>query len=80
MEWPAPLPNGVELLEYQLEEQVMRIVVLGIDLGKNVCSVVGFDENGAASSVGAQANHALTFKPDHPVGADHLRQHTSSVY
>ena len=47
MEWPAPLPSGVELLEYQLEEQVMRIAVLGIDLGKNVCGLVGFDENGA---------------------------------
>jgi len=28
------------------EERIMRIAVLGIDLGKNVCSVVGLDEGG----------------------------------
>ena len=25
----------------------MKVSVLGIDLGKNVCSIVGFDETGA---------------------------------
>jgi transposase len=30
-----------------LEERIMGIAVLGIDLGKNVCSVVGLDEAGA---------------------------------
>ncbi len=47
MGWPAPLPSDVKLVEYQPEERVMRIAVLGIDLGKNVCSLVGLDENGA---------------------------------
>ena len=30
-----------------MEETVMKIAVLGIDLGKNVCSLVGLDQNGA---------------------------------
>lgn len=47
MEWPAPLPSDVELQEAQREEVVMKISVLGIDLGKNVCSLVGLDDNGA---------------------------------
>jgi hypothetical protein len=28
------------------EERIMRIAVIGIDLGKNVCSVIGLDERG----------------------------------
>ena len=30
----------------------MKIAVLGIDLGKNVCSVVGLDSSGAVVCVG----------------------------
>src|SRR6476469_3368570 len=43
-----PLPPGeVVLPETQTEERMMKIAVLGIDLGKNVCSVVGLDSSGA---------------------------------
>jgi transposase len=35
------------LPEIQTEERIMKIAVLGIDLGKNVCSVVGLDASGA---------------------------------
>ena len=31
----------------------MRIVVLGIDLGKNLCSLAGLDETGAVVCDGA---------------------------
>lgn len=30
-----------------MEERIMKIAVLGIDLGKNVCSIAGLDESGA---------------------------------
>jgi transposase len=47
MEWPAP-PSGVVGLPVVQEEDVgMDIAVLGVDLGKNVCSVVGLDASGA---------------------------------
>src|SRR4029078_6911634 len=47
MEWPAPPPREIVLPEAQTEERKMKIAVLGIDLGKNVCSVVGLDPSGA---------------------------------
>jgi transposase len=47
MEWPAPPPGEIVLPETQTEERMMKIAVLGIDLGKNVCSVVGLDPSGA---------------------------------
>ena len=46
MEWPAP-PSGVVGSPANQEEEEMDISVLGIDLGKNVCSVVGLDASGA---------------------------------
>ena len=46
MEWPAP-PFGVVGSPANQEEEGMDISVLGIDLGKNVCSVVGLDASGA---------------------------------
>jgi len=46
MEWPAP-PSGVVGSPANQEEEVMDISVLGVDLGKNVCSVVGLDASGA---------------------------------
>ena len=46
MEWPAP-PSGVVGSPAIQEEEGMDISVLGIDLGKNVCSVVGLDASGA---------------------------------
>jgi hypothetical protein len=46
MEWPAP-PSGVLGSPANQEEEGMDISVLGIDLGKNVCSVVGLDASGA---------------------------------
>src|SRR5580692_304532 len=43
-----PLPPGeIVSSEIQTEERSMKIAVLGIDLGKNVCSVVGLDASGA---------------------------------
>ena len=52
MEWPAP-PSGVVGSPANQEEEGMNISVLGIDLGKNVCSVVGLDASGAAVMHGA---------------------------
>jgi transposase len=46
MEWPAP-PSGVIGSPANQEEEGMDISVLGVDLGKNVCSVVGLDASGA---------------------------------
>src|SRR4029077_10172975 len=46
MEWPAPL-SGVVGSPANQEEEGMNIAVLGIDLGKNVCSAGGLDESGA---------------------------------
>ena len=46
MEWPAP-PSGVVGSPADQEEEGMDISVLGVDLGKNVCSVVGLDASGA---------------------------------
>ena len=45
MEWPAP-PSGVVGSPANQEEEEMD-AVLGVDLGKNVCSVVGLDASGA---------------------------------
>jgi transposase len=47
--WNGPplLPALYSSSEDQREESVMDIAVLGIDLGKNVCSVVALDEAGA---------------------------------
>lgn len=49
MEWPAP-PSGVvgspELQEEESDMALAAISVLGVDLGKNVCSVVGLDAFG----------------------------------
>jgi len=47
MEWPAPPSGVVGSPVVQKEEQEMDIAVLGVDLGKNVCSVVGLDAAGA---------------------------------
>jgi len=46
MEWPAPPSGDVGSPETQKEERIMKIAVLGVDLGKNVCSIVGLDEAG----------------------------------
>src|SRR5271170_6016447 len=46
MEWPAP-PSGVVSSPANQEEEGMDISVLGVDLGKTVCSVVGLDASGA---------------------------------
>jgi hypothetical protein len=46
MEWPAP-PSGVVGSPANQEEEGMDISVLGVDLGKNVRSVVGLDASGA---------------------------------
>ena len=42
MEWPAP-PSGIVGSPADPEEEGRDISVLGIDLGKNVCSVVGLN-------------------------------------
>ena len=49
MEWPAPPSGVVGSPAIQEEEWVWLcdISVLGVDLGKNVCSVVGLDASGA---------------------------------
>ena len=47
MEWPAPPSGAVRSLVIQEEERVLDIAVLGVDLGKNVCSLVGLDGSGA---------------------------------
>ena len=47
MEWPAPPSGTVRSPAVQKEERVMDIMVLGVDLGKNVCSVVGLEASGA---------------------------------
>ena len=46
LEWPAP-PSGVVGSPANQEEEGMDISVLGVDLGKNVCSVVGLNASGA---------------------------------
>src|ERR1700749_2102461 len=46
MEWPAAASGAVGSPANQ-EEEGMDISVLGVDLGKNVCSVVGLDACGA---------------------------------
>jgi transposase len=50
MEWPAP-PSGVvgspAIQKEELDMALTAISVLGVDLGKNVCSVVGLDPSGA---------------------------------
>src|SRR6478609_11053935 len=48
MGWPAPSQASVGCWCWKREkERAMAIVILGIDLGKNVCSLVGVDEDGA---------------------------------
>ena len=50
MEWPAPPSGVVGSPAVQKEESDMALTaisVLGVDLGKNVCSVVGLDASGA---------------------------------
>src|ERR1700758_4428220 len=46
MEWPAP-PSGVVGSPANQEEGGVDISGRGVDLGKNVCSVVGLDASGA---------------------------------
>jgi transposase len=50
MEWPAP-PSGVvglpAIKEEELDMALAAISVLGVDLGKNVCSAVGLNSSGA---------------------------------
>jgi hypothetical protein len=47
MEWPAPPSGGVDVVEdTQPEERITGIAVLGIDIGKNPCSVVGLNDTG----------------------------------
>src|SRR5438105_9095726 len=47
MEWPAPPSRRGSLVGDSNGGTDMKIAVLGIDLGKNVCSVVGLDASGA---------------------------------
>src|SRR5881392_3663556 len=47
MEWPAPPSRRGSLVGGSNGGTDMKIAVLGIDLGKNVCSVVGLDASGA---------------------------------
>ena len=47
MELPAPPSRRGSLVEDSNGGEVLTIAVLGIDLGKNVCSVVGLDASGA---------------------------------
>src|ERR1700722_8631092 len=49
MEWPAPPSGDVRSPAFSGGGMGMRmrISVLGVDLGKNVCSLVGFDASGA---------------------------------
>src|SRR5271168_2473115 len=51
MEWPAPPSGDVRSPAFSGGgmgmTMRMRISVLGVDLGKNVCSLVGFDASGA---------------------------------
>jgi len=50
MEWPAPPSGDVCSPRFQEEELDMALAtisVLGVDLGKNICSVVGLDASGA---------------------------------
>jgi hypothetical protein len=48
MEWSAPLADGVRLTgPSKGRVRAMQITVLGIDLGKNSCSIVGLDAAGA---------------------------------
>jgi hypothetical protein len=46
MEWPAPPSGDVGSPEHEKEEWALQVSVLGIDLGKNVCSIVGLDTSG----------------------------------
>ena len=47
MGWPAPLPGGVGCSGTSGGRSLpLQIAVLGIDLGKNSCSVVGLDGTG----------------------------------
>jgi len=50
MEWPAP-PSGIITMPAVEEEEAdmsfPKISVLGVDLGKNLCSLVGLDSSGA---------------------------------
>jgi transposase len=48
MEWPAPPSGIVGSPEVQKEGWIMRtaICVLGVDIGKNICSLVGLDASG----------------------------------
>jgi hypothetical protein len=43
MEWPAP-PSRIVEFRIMRSGTMAKLAVLGIDLGKNVCSVVGLDE------------------------------------
>src|SRR4029450_7407384 len=47
MEWPAPSSGVMGSPEAQPEGWIMKVSVLGVDLGKNVCSLVGLDASGA---------------------------------
>src|SRR5579859_6319574 len=48
MEWPAPaLRHRIRCRCLNREERAMTILLLGIDLGKNSCSLAGLDERGA---------------------------------
>src|SRR5579862_1009024 len=47
MGWPAPLPGSVRWLGNRRGRSIpMPIAILGIDLGKNSCSLVGLDSTG----------------------------------
>ena len=60
MEWPAPsVPQLKAKLAGQSEEEwKMQIAVLGIDLGKNSCSLAGLDNAGRVVVGGACAGRA----------------------
>jgi hypothetical protein len=46
MGWPAPPFGDVTSSGVQTEEWIMKIAVLGADLGKNVCGIAGLDDAG----------------------------------
>lgn len=48
MEWPTPIDASARIAgdSNEKEERTMTIMIVGIDLGKNSCSIAGLDETG----------------------------------
>src|SRR5690606_3917779 len=61
MAWPAPFPSVYyDAVVCEKERNgPMTIVILGIDLGKNSCSVVGVDATGRVVTRGAMRRQTL---------------------